>query len=107
MRQGTSLMQTLVWPPTCVGAALCFLLTMEMFHAITLSLRTTGVFLPGVCRRTSAGPASAASLGCAGADQWHTCSQPGRLQSLLWLAERPISDQDPRRLDNNVYRDQS
>src|SRR5215470_5238092 len=99
------LMQTLVWPPTSVGAAFCFRLTMEMFHAVTLSVHTAGVSLPSVCRHTSAGPASAVSLGCAGAGRWHTCPKPGRLQALLRSAKRPISDHDLRRLDNNVYGD--
>src|SRR5215471_12539990 len=100
-------MQTLVWPPTSVGAAFCFLLTMEMFHAVTLSVRTAGVSLSGVCCHTSTGPASPTSLGCAGAGQWHTCPQLGRLQALLRPAKWPIFDHDPRRLDNNVYRDKS
>ena len=50
---------------------------------LLLSLHTAGMSLPGVCRHTSAGPASAAGLGCTVAGQWHTRHQPGRVQALL------------------------
>src|SRR5712692_2079916 len=79
---------------------------MEMFHAVTLSTRITGVSLPGVYRHTSAGPASAAGLGCTVAGQWHTRPQPGRIQALLRLANRPISDNSPSRHDDHIYRNE-
>src|SRR5712691_6181953 len=106
MRQCMKLMQILVWPPTSVGTALCFLLMMEMFHVIPLSTRIASMPLPGVCRHTSAGRASAASMGCAGAGQWHTHPQLGRIQALLRLAKRPISDNSPSRHDDHIYRNE-
>src|SRR5712691_5595394 len=53
------------------------------FYAVTLSTRSAGVSLPGICRHTSTGRASAAGLGCTGVSQWHTRPQLGRIQSLL------------------------
>src|SRR5262245_13477463 len=82
------------------------LLMMEMFHAVTLSTRITGVSLLSVYRHVSASPASAASLGCTGAGQWHTRTQPGRIQTLLRLAKWPISDASPSRPDDHIYCDE-
>src|SRR4029453_9414590 len=89
-----------------VETALSFLLTMEMLHVVTLFTHTAGVSLPGVCRHTSAGRASAAGLGCTITGRWHTRPQPGRLQALLRLAKRPISDRDPSWYDDDVHRDE-
>src|SRR5262247_448063 len=86
--------------------ALCIPLIMEMVHVVTLSTRIAGVSLPGVCRHTSAGHASTAGLGCTGASRWHTRPQPGRIQALLRFANRPISDDDPGRPDDHVYRNE-
>src|SRR4051794_27439537 len=93
-------------PPTSVGTALCFLLLMEMFHAVTLSTRTAGVSLPGVCCHTITSPTSAAGLGCTVEGRWHTRHQPGRIQALLRFAKRPISDRDPSRHDDDVHRNE-
>src|SRR5919202_4956220 len=98
-------MQILVWLPTSVRTALCLLLMMEIFHAVPLSTHSAGVSLPGICHHSSAGRASAAGLGCASAGQWYTHPQFGRIQALLRLTKRPISEVDPSRPDDHVYRD--
>jgi hypothetical protein len=67
------------------------------------SARIAGASLPDVCRHTNAGPASAAGLGCTVAGQWYTRHQLGRIQALLRLAKRPISDNDPGRHDDRIY----
>src|SRR6266849_3336330 len=77
-----------------------------MCHAVTLSARTVGVSLPGICRYTSTGRTSAVGLGCTVAGQWHTRLQRGRLQALLWLAKRSISDSSLGRPDDDIYREE-